>query len=99
METVALAEEAAVSAEPSRAAMRLALPTGRARTVAELAGSAEVGPSTVRERISRLRAADVVPARGPVEAVPQQRSPSGLWHGNAQRGRHLARAAGRGEAA
>jgi DNA-binding transcriptional ArsR family regulator len=55
METVGLAEVAAVLADPSRAAMCLALLDGRAWTVGELAKAAGVGPSTASEHVARLR--------------------------------------------
>ncbi|GAB2958653.1 metalloregulator ArsR/SmtB family transcription factor [Amycolatopsis acidiphila] len=55
METVGLAEVAAVLAEPSRAAMCLALLDGRAWTVGELAKAAGVRPSTASEHVARLR--------------------------------------------
>ncbi|SFK86432.1 DNA-binding transcriptional regulator, ArsR family [Amycolatopsis sacchari] len=55
VQTVGLAEVAAVLAEPSRAAMCLALLDGRAWTVGELATAAEVGPSTASEHVTRLR--------------------------------------------
>lgn len=55
METVGLAEVAAVLADPSRAAMCLALLDGRAWTVGELAKAAGVGPSTASEHVTRLR--------------------------------------------
>lgn len=60
METIELAEVAAVLAEPSRAAMCLALLDGRAWTVGELARSAGIGLSTASEHVSRLRAAGFV---------------------------------------
>ncbi|HVW42495.1 MAG TPA: helix-turn-helix domain-containing protein [Amycolatopsis sp.] len=60
METVALAEVAAVLAEPSRATMCLALLDGRAWTIGELARAAGVGPSTASEHVSRLREAGFV---------------------------------------
>ncbi|TNC22660.1 ArsR/SmtB family transcription factor [Amycolatopsis alkalitolerans] len=60
METVELAEVAAVLAEPSRAAMCLALLDGRAWTVGELAKAAGVGPSTASEHVTRLREAGFV---------------------------------------
>ncbi|HVV10366.1 helix-turn-helix domain-containing protein [Amycolatopsis sp.] len=55
METVALAEVAAVLADSSRATMCLALLDGRAWTVGELARAAGVGPSTASEHVARLR--------------------------------------------
>ncbi|NKQ57191.1 winged helix-turn-helix transcriptional regulator [Amycolatopsis sp. K13G38] len=55
METVALADVAAVLAEPSRAKMCLALLDGRAWTIGELARAAGVGPSTASEHVTRLR--------------------------------------------
>ncbi|GHF75947.1 DNA-binding transcriptional ArsR family regulator [Amycolatopsis bartoniae] len=60
MQTVGLAEVAAVLAEPSRAAMCLALLDGRAWTVGELAKAAGVGPSTASEHVTRLREAGFV---------------------------------------
>lgn len=60
METIALAEVAAVLADPSRAAMCLALLDGRAWTVGELARSAGVVPSTASGHVSRLRGAGFV---------------------------------------
>lgn len=60
METIALAEVAAVLADPSRAAMCLSLLDGRAWTVGELARSAGVGASTASEHVARLRAAGFV---------------------------------------
>lgn len=55
METVELAEVAAVLAEPSRAAMCLALLDGRAWTVGELAKVVGVAPSTASEHVTKLR--------------------------------------------
>ncbi|OXM71875.1 MULTISPECIES: ArsR/SmtB family transcription factor [Amycolatopsis] len=60
METIALAEVAAVLADPSRAAMCLALLDGRAWTVGELARAAGIAPSTASEHVSRLREAGFV---------------------------------------
>jgi DNA-binding transcriptional ArsR family regulator len=60
METVALAEVAAVLADPSRATMCLALLDGRAWTVGELARSAGIGASTASEHVARLRHAGFV---------------------------------------
>lgn len=60
METVGLAEVAAVLAEPSRATMCLALLDGRAWTVGELAKAAGIRPSTASEHVTRLRAAGFV---------------------------------------
>jgi DNA-binding transcriptional ArsR family regulator len=60
METIALAEVAAVLADPSRAAMCLALLDGRAWTVGELARAADVAASTASEHVSRLRDAGFV---------------------------------------
>ncbi|NIH81195.1 ArsR/SmtB family transcription factor [Amycolatopsis viridis] len=60
METIALSEVAAVLADPSRAAMCLALLDGRAWTVGELARSAGVAPSTASEHVARLVAAGFV---------------------------------------
>jgi DNA-binding transcriptional ArsR family regulator len=67
METIALAEVAAVLADPSRAKMCLALLDGRAWTVGELARAADVAASTASEHVSRLRDA------GFVESVKQGR--------------------------
>jgi DNA-binding transcriptional ArsR family regulator len=60
METIALAEVAAVLADPSRAAMCLALLDGRAWTVGELARAAGVVASTASEHVSKLREAGFV---------------------------------------
>src|SRR2546428_6637349 len=60
METVALAEVAAVLADPSRAVMCLALLDGRAWTVSELAQAAKIRPSTASEHVTRLREAGFV---------------------------------------
>lgn len=60
METVQLAEVAAVLADPSRAAMCMALIDGRAWTVGELAKVADIAPSTASEHVTRLRAAGFV---------------------------------------
>jgi DNA-binding transcriptional ArsR family regulator len=60
MDTVALAEVAAVLADSSRATMCLALLDGRAWTIGELAKAAEVGPSTASEHVVRLREAGFV---------------------------------------
>ncbi|HET9140469.1 helix-turn-helix domain-containing protein [Actinophytocola sp.] len=60
MENVAMAEVAAVLAEPARAAMCLALIDGRAWTVGELARVAGVAPSTGSEHVGRLVAAGFV---------------------------------------
>jgi len=60
VETIALAEVAAVLADPSRAAMCLALLDGRAWTVGELARAAGIAPSTASEHVSRLREAGFV---------------------------------------
>jgi DNA-binding transcriptional ArsR family regulator len=54
METLRLADVAAVLAEPSRATMCLALIDGRAWTVGELARSAAIAPSTASEHVQRL---------------------------------------------
>lgn len=54
METIALAEVAAVLADPSRATMCLALLDGRAWTVGELAKAAGVALSTASEHVTRL---------------------------------------------
>jgi DNA-binding transcriptional ArsR family regulator len=60
METVALAEVAAVLADPSRATMCLAMLDGRAWTVGELARAAGIRPSTASEHVTRLREAGFV---------------------------------------
>ncbi|WP_033294577.1 ArsR/SmtB family transcription factor [Amycolatopsis jejuensis] len=60
METVALAEVAAVLADPSRATMCLALLDGRAWTVGELAAAARIAVSTASEHVTRLRDAGFV---------------------------------------
>ncbi len=52
VETIALAEVAAVLADPSRAAMCLALLDGRAWTVGELARTAGIAPSTASEHVA-----------------------------------------------
>jgi DNA-binding transcriptional ArsR family regulator len=54
METIALAEVAAVLADPSRATMCLALLDGRAWTVGELAKAAGIALSTASEHVTRL---------------------------------------------
>lgn len=54
METVRLADVAAVLADPSRATMCLALLDGRAWTVGELAKTARIAPSTATEHVHRL---------------------------------------------
>jgi DNA-binding transcriptional ArsR family regulator len=54
METLRLAEVAAVLAHPSRATMCLALIDGRAWTVGELAHAAEIAPSTATEHVHKL---------------------------------------------
>lgn len=54
MRTIALAEVAAVLAEPARATMCLALIDGRAWTVGELARAAGVAPSTGSEHVAKL---------------------------------------------
>ncbi|GAA4547018.1 ArsR/SmtB family transcription factor [Amycolatopsis samaneae] len=54
METIALAEVAAVLADPSRAAMCLALLDGRAWTIGELAATARIAVSTASEHVTRL---------------------------------------------
>ncbi|MFD9966042.1 ArsR/SmtB family transcription factor [Amycolatopsis sp. NPDC058986] len=54
METIALAEVAAVLAGPSRATMCLALLDGRAWTVGELAAAARIAVSTASEHVTRL---------------------------------------------
>jgi DNA-binding transcriptional ArsR family regulator len=65
--TIALAEMAAVLAEPARATMCLALIDGRAWTVGELARAASVAPSTGTAHVARLIDA------GFVESVRQGR--------------------------
>jgi DNA-binding transcriptional ArsR family regulator len=60
VETVELAQVAAVLAEPSRATMCLALIDGRAWTVGELARAAGIAPSTASEHVARLREAGFV---------------------------------------
>ncbi|WP_328451732.1 ArsR/SmtB family transcription factor [Amycolatopsis sp. NBC_00438] len=54
METIALAEVAAVLADPSRATMCLVLLDGRAWTVGELAREAGIALSTASEHVTRL---------------------------------------------
>ncbi len=54
MQNLAVAEVAAVLAEPARAAMCLALIDGRAWTVGELATVAKVAPSTGSEHVAKL---------------------------------------------
>jgi DNA-binding transcriptional ArsR family regulator len=54
METISLAEVAAVLADPSRATMCLAMIDGRAWTVGELAKTASIAPSTASEHVHRL---------------------------------------------
>jgi DNA-binding transcriptional ArsR family regulator len=60
VETVQLAEVAAVLADPSRSAMCLSLIDGRAWTVGELARTVGVAPSTASEHVARLREAGFV---------------------------------------
>ncbi|MEV6903545.1 helix-turn-helix domain-containing protein [Amycolatopsis sp. NPDC051372] len=60
METVALAEVAAVLADPSRATMCLALLDGRAWTIGELAAAARIAVSTASEHVTRLHDAGFV---------------------------------------
>lgn len=60
MNTIGLAEVAAVLADPSRATMCLALLDGRAWTVGELAKAADVAPSTGTEHVHRLTEAGFV---------------------------------------
>jgi DNA-binding transcriptional ArsR family regulator len=67
METIRLAEVAAVLADPSRATMCLTMIDGRAWTVGELATSAGIAPSTASEHVHRLAGA------GFVETVRQGR--------------------------
>lgn len=62
METIGLADVAAVLADPSRATMCLALIDGRAWTVGELARSARIAPSTASEHVRRLLDAGFVTA-------------------------------------
>lgn len=60
MQTVQLAEVAAVLADPSRATMCLALLDGRAWTVGELATAAAIAPSTASEHVRALADAGFV---------------------------------------
>lgn len=60
METIALAEVAAVLADPSRATMCLALLDGRAWTVGELGKAAGIALSTSSEHVSKLADAGFV---------------------------------------
>jgi DNA-binding transcriptional ArsR family regulator len=60
METIALAEVAAVLADPSRATMCLVLLDGRAWTVGELAKAAGIALSTASEHVTRLAGAGFV---------------------------------------
>ncbi|HKN96814.1 MAG TPA: metalloregulator ArsR/SmtB family transcription factor [Pseudonocardiaceae bacterium] len=60
METIQLADVAAVLADPSRATMCLALLDGRAWTAGELATTAGIRPSTASEHIRRLTTAGFV---------------------------------------
>ncbi|UOZ06174.1 helix-turn-helix transcriptional regulator [Amycolatopsis sp. WQ 127309] len=60
METIALAEVAAVLADPSRATMCLVLLDGRAWTVGELAKAAGIALSTASEHVTRLVGAGFV---------------------------------------
>jgi DNA-binding transcriptional ArsR family regulator len=60
METIRLAEVAAVLADPSRASMCLAMIDGRAWTVGELARMAGIAPSTASEHVRRLADAGFV---------------------------------------
>jgi DNA-binding transcriptional ArsR family regulator len=60
MQTIALAEVAAVLADRARAAMCLALIDGRAWTVGELARAAGIAPSTASEQVSKLVASGFV---------------------------------------
>jgi DNA-binding transcriptional ArsR family regulator len=60
METVALAEVAAVLADPSRATMCLALLDGRAWTIGELAAAARIAVSTASEHVAKLHEAGFV---------------------------------------
>lgn len=62
METIQLAEVAAVLADPSRATMCLAMIDGRAWTVGELATTAGIAPSTASEHVRRLAEAGFVQA-------------------------------------
>lgn len=54
MQTIELAEVAAVLADPSRATMCLAMIDGRAWTVGELATAAGIAPSTATAHVRRL---------------------------------------------
>jgi DNA-binding transcriptional ArsR family regulator len=60
METIRLAEVAAVLADASRATMCLAMIDGRAWTVGELATAAGIAPSTASEHVRKLVAAGFV---------------------------------------
>jgi len=60
MDTLGLAEVAAVLADPSRSTMCLALLDGRAWTVGELARTCRIAPSTASEHVNRLRTAGFV---------------------------------------
>jgi DNA-binding transcriptional ArsR family regulator len=60
METIELAEVAAVLADPSRATMCLAMIDGRAWTVGELATAADIAPSTASAHVRRLADAGFV---------------------------------------
>ena len=60
METIALAEVAAVLADPSRATMCLVLLDGRAWTVGELGKAAGIALSTASEHVSKLADAGFV---------------------------------------
>ncbi len=60
METIALAEVAAVLADPSRATMCMVLLDGRAWTVGELGKAAGIALSTASEHVSRLADAGFV---------------------------------------
>ncbi|GAA0589919.1 metalloregulator ArsR/SmtB family transcription factor [Kutzneria viridogrisea] len=60
MRTVQLAEVAAVLADPTRAAMCLALLDGRAWTVGELGRAVGVAPSSASEQVGRLAAAGFI---------------------------------------
>ena len=55
-----IASIAALLADPTRAAMLLALSDGRAFTASELAKSARVAPSTASEHLGRLVEAELL---------------------------------------
>jgi DNA-binding transcriptional ArsR family regulator len=60
MDTLGLAEVAAVLADPSRSTMCLVLLDGRAWTVGELARACQIAPSTASEHVNRLQTAGFV---------------------------------------